>query len=214
MIAAGKIAKALALSIFPASFLGSVFSAPRSARPLFQRFIFESRISDRHRISFLVFLCFSVLVAGGLGPDLKIFRRFFAQETRTQAEIMLLSMSLKDRIAYIDGIESLVTESPEVLTKLIGLDIMLLIGSADFSRREGERVVWQYATPACILDVYIDTQHAQNGDPKAGSVVYYETRTRKPAQPPDPACLSRLIDAARAGRLERLLLPSGDSTDA
>ncbi|MCB9978463.1 MAG: hypothetical protein H6862_02500 [Rhodospirillales bacterium] len=159
-------------------------------------------------------MCGSLLVIGLLGLSVHIIRPVSAHAARTQAEEILLALSLKDRIAYVEGLESLVIDSPESLTKLIGLDVALLIGPPHFSRRDGTHVVWQYKTSACILDIYIDTLNAQQHDPKAGPVVYYETRARKQTLPPEEICLSKLLETARAGRVERLLLSSGDSTDA
>lgn len=199
MIAAGRIVKTLVLSVFPASFFTLV--------PFWPPFPENRRIR-------IAFLFGSLSIIGLLGLSVHIIHPVSAHAARTQAEEILLALSLKDRIAYVEGLESLVIDSPESLTKLIGLDVALLIGPPHFSRRDGAHVVWQYKTSACILDIYIDTLNAQRQDPKAGPVAYYETRARKQTLPPEKICLSGLLEAARAGRVERLLLSSGDSTDA
>lgn len=200
MITAGEIGRAFGLAVFPASF----FMRGRQAL-------------------FLVGAALVCLGIGGWGFAL------FQTPSRSAMENLLLSLSLEDRIAYAEGIESLLLEEPATLTRLVGLDIALLMGHPGFTRRDGHRMVWQYKAPPCILDIYLDTANSVDQDPHSSPVVYYEIRPRNKApeaisaglrtlpEPEEPSkaersCLSGLLTAAREGRLERLLL-SGDSSD-
>ncbi len=212
MIAAGKIVRALGSSVFPASFF--------VRRRLFQNLPF-SRIPLGRRT---ILVALSALV--GLAAVCGLVLRSTSVSSRSAAETFLLSLSLEERIAYADGIDSLIRESPESLTRLVGLDLILLLDKPAYARQEGSVIVWQYRTADCVLDLYIDTARTPDADPISRPVAYQEIRNRHPgtsltstpesqvAPLPSAAqqsCLASLLEAAHAGRIDRLLLSESAS---
>lgn len=143
---------------------------------------------------------------------------------RSSAENALLSLTMEERSAYVDDLEVIVRDNPESLQHLVGLDIFLLLDKPSFSRRDANIVVWQYKTPFCVLDIYLDSSKAT--DPISSPVVYQESRhieanpfsnlASKNNTPSSKTrtydCLTSHLEAARPGRTDRLLLsePTSD----
>lgn len=210
MIAAGKIVKAFGLSVFPASFFGvlnKTFSSRRFLKAGFLKF-FHLTNSARYPFVFFVFLIVCALYGISRLPFV-----FPEAPTRTEAELSLLSLSIHDRIAYADGLESLVSEEPSALKKLIGLDAFLLFGRPAFSRQDKSIIIWQYKTSVCVLDLYMDTTTAEQHDPMAAPLVHYDTRERAQSKTPssetiERSCLRSLLNDNRPERIDRLLLSS------
>jgi hypothetical protein len=213
MIAAGKIVRALGSSVFPASLF--------VRRRLFRNLPFPGVPFGPRPVLGILSIAAALTVFCGL------IIRSSSAPSRSAAETLLLSLSLEERIAYADGIEALIREAPEALTRLVGLDLVLLLDKPAFARQEGVVIVWQYRTMDCILDVYIDTARAPDAQPISSPVVYQEIRNRRQgtsltSTPESPAtslppstrqsCLASLLEAARAGRINRLLL-SGSASE-
>lgn len=217
MITAEKILKTFESSIFSASFFADIRHRVKIKITRFGTCI--ARHLFRHEIAW-----FFLVILIGLGSLLTF--RALSVPPRSNAENILLALSLEERLLYADGIEALVREDPDALTHLVGLDIFLLFDEPLFIRHESTLVVWQYKTPSCVLDLYLDT--SQMADAVSSPVVFQETRSsRKPSAPPfDPvsqndksldgidarACLDSLLKTSRPGRTDRLLL-SGHASD-
>ncbi|HRC26335.1 MAG TPA: hypothetical protein PKX87_02770 [Alphaproteobacteria bacterium] len=212
MIAAGKIVRALGSSVFPASFF--------VRKRLFQNLPF-SRIPLGRRTILVV-----LSALAGLAAVCGLIFQSASLPSRSAAETFLLSLSLEERIAYADGIDSLIRESPESLTRLVGLDLILLLDKPAYARQEGSVIVWQYRTADCVLDLYVDTTRAPDAQPISSPVVYQEIRDRRrgtsltstPGSRIAPlplaaqqSCLANLLEAAHAGRIDRLLLSESAS---
>lgn len=84
-----------------------------------------------------------------------------------------------------------IVEKPESLLRLAGLDIAMMLEAPDLQRKDLPSIVWQYRTPACILDLYFRAGEA--GDIETARLVHYDIRSRKGQVVGAKDCMTSLI---------------------
>lgn len=86
--------------------------------------------------------------------------------------------------------------APEELLGLWQTDIAGRLGPPALVRRDGPARVWQYASEACVLDLFL---YAERGDFR---VAYVKTRARRAGEAPGPWCYADIIESGRSARTE------------
>jgi hypothetical protein len=104
----------------------------------------------------------------------------------------LASLSKSQMMRYARSVQETIAHKPDMLLKLAGEDVRLILAAPDLQRVDQPSVIWQYRTASCVLDVYFTT--GKDGSPDAADVAYYEVRSRAggDAQPEAGACLQGL----------------------
>lgn len=87
----------------------------------------------------------------------------------------LSSLNKTQMMRYARSMQESVAATPDMLLKLAGEDVRLILAAPDLARVDLPSVVWQYRTASCVLDVYLD---AGRGDADQARVAYYEARSR------------------------------------
>lgn len=76
---------------------------------------------------------------------------------------------------YSAVLENILLRDMDKLQGLHSEDVDLLLAQPSLKRKDGPVEVWQYRSASCVLDVYIDADHARD------AVLHYELRQRDKA---------------------------------
>lgn len=104
----------------------------------------------------------------------------------------LASLNKNQMMRYARSVQETVAHKPDMLLKLAGEDVRLILAAPDIQRVDQPSVIWQYRTASCVLDVYFTT--GKDGSADTADVAYYEVRSRdgKQGAPEAGSCLQGL----------------------
>lgn len=106
----------------------------------------------------------------------------------------LSSLSKSQMMRYARSVQETVAKQPDMLLKLAGEDVRLILAAPDLQRVDNPSVVWQYRTASCVLDVYFT---ADDAAADKAAVAYYEVRARASGEgePEAGTCLQGLYQS-------------------
>jgi hypothetical protein len=111
----------------------------------------------------------------------------------TGERIDLASLNKSQMMRYARSVQETVAKNPDMLLKLSGEDVRLILAAPDLQRVDNPSVIWQYRTASCVLDVYFTA----DGTPDKADVAYFEVRARASdkAEPEAGICLQGLYQS-------------------